>query len=263
MVFHSLSSGVLERTVRQLEEKVLEDSWSASARLPAERALAELLGVSRSTVREAIQRLVSKGLLETKRGSGVYVVQKQPVRLSAPWLQLVAENPPLRAETLEFRMVFECAAARFAAQRSTPEELDRLKTILLKMRNAVTAQDVDAEAVVDGEFHLALTAASHNRMLDQFYASVITMLREHIAANTFDATRPARIHLFRGSGRQSRCRAAGDVRAHRFCRETIRILILAHGAPISGAPHSVAITRELAPHACAGTTSNREFRPFP
>ncbi len=188
MVFHSLSSGVLERTVRQLEEKVLEDRWGTSARLPAQRALAELLCVSRSTVREAIQRLVSKGLLETKRGSGVYVVQKQPVRLSAPWLQLVAENPPLRAETLEFRMVFECAAARFAAQRSTPEELDRLKTILLKMRNAVTAQDVDAEAVVDGEFHLALTAASHNRMLDQFYASVITMLREHIAANTFDAT---------------------------------------------------------------------------
>ncbi|CDY75823.1 Transcriptional regulator, GntR family [Caballeronia glathei] len=188
MGFHSLSSGVLDRTVRQLEEKVLEGSWGALARLPAERALAEALGVSRSTVREAIQRLVSRGMLETKRGSGVYVVQKQPARLSAPWLQLVVDNPPLRAETLEFRLVFECAAARFAAQRSTPQELDRLQSLLLKMRDAVAAQDVDAEALVDGEFHTVLTAASHNRMLDQFYASVITMLREHIAANTFDAT---------------------------------------------------------------------------
>lgn len=188
MGFHSLSSGVLDRTVRQLEEKVLEGSWGALARLPAERALAEALGVSRSTVREAIQRLVSRGMLETKRGSGVYVVQKQPARLSAPWLQLVVDNPPLRAETLEFRLVFECAAARFAAQRSTPQELDRLQSLLSKMRDAVAAQDVDAEALVDGEFHTVLTAASHNRMLDQFYASVITMLREHIAANTFDAT---------------------------------------------------------------------------
>lgn len=188
MGFHSLSSGVLDRTVRQLEKKVLEGSWGALARLPAERALAEALGVSRSTVREAIQRLVSRGMLETKRGSGVYVVQKQPARLSAPWLQLVVDNPPLRAETLEFRLVFECAAARFAAQRSTPQELDRLQSLLLKMRDAVAAQDVDAEALVDGEFHTVLTAASHNRMLDQFYASVITMLREHIAANTFDAT---------------------------------------------------------------------------
>ncbi|MFL9931854.1 FadR/GntR family transcriptional regulator [Paraburkholderia sp. RL18-103-BIB-C] len=188
MGFHSLSSSALDRTVRQLEEKVLEGSWGSSARLPAERSLAESMGVSRSTVREAIQRLVSRGMLETKPGSGVYVVQKQPARLSAPWLQLVTENPPLRAETLEFRLVFECAAARFAAQRSTPQELDKLQAILLKMRNAVAAHDVDAEAIVDGEFHTALTAASHNRMLDQFYASVITMLREHIAANTFDAT---------------------------------------------------------------------------
>ena len=188
MGFHRLSSGVLDRTIRQLEEKVLEGSWGQSSRLPAERTLAESLGVSRSTVREAIQRLVSRGMLETKRGSGVYVVQRQATPLSAPWLQLVAENPPLRRETLEFRLVFECAAARFAAQRSTPQELHRIEAILLKMRDAVAAHDVDAEAIVDGEFHTALTAASHNRMLEQFYASVITMLREHIAANTYDAT---------------------------------------------------------------------------
>ncbi len=188
MGFHNLTSGVLDRTVLQLEEKVLEGSWGHLARLPAERTLAQTLGVSRSTVREAIQRLVSKGMLETKRGSGVYVVQKQATRLSAPWLQLVAENPPLRLETLEFRLVFECAAARFAAQRSTSQELHRLEAILLKMRDAVAGHDIDAEAAVDGEFHTALTATSHNRMLEQFYASVITMLREHIAANTYDAT---------------------------------------------------------------------------
>jgi GntR family transcriptional regulator, transcriptional repressor for pyruvate dehydrogenase complex len=188
MGFHSRSCSVLDSTVRQLEEKVREGSWAVSARLPAERALADSMGVSRSTVREAIQRLVSRGMLETKAGSGVYVVQKQPARLSAPWLQLVTESAPLRAEMLEFRLVFECAAARFAAQRSTEQELDKLQTILLKMQNAVAAHDVDAEAVVDGEFHTALTAASHNRMLDQFYASTITLLREHIAANTFDAT---------------------------------------------------------------------------
>ncbi|MGK8892440.1 FadR/GntR family transcriptional regulator [Burkholderia gladioli] len=48
--------------------------------------------------------------------------------------------------------------------------------------------DVDEEARTDCEFHAMLTAASHNRMLDQFYAGVITMLREHIASNTYDAT---------------------------------------------------------------------------
>lgn len=188
MGFHRLSSGILDKVVRQIEEKVLDGSWAVSSRLPAERALAEHLGVSRPTVREAIRHLVSKGMLETKRGSGVYVVQKQLPALTSPWLQLVSEYHPLREETLEFRMVFECAAARFAAQRSTPDELHRLESLIARMQEAVSTHDVDAEAQMDGEFHTALTAAAHNRMLGQFYASVITMVREHIAANTFDAT---------------------------------------------------------------------------
>ncbi|HEX7932938.1 MAG TPA: FadR/GntR family transcriptional regulator [Paraburkholderia sp.] len=188
MGVHSLSCSAVDKAVRQIEEELREGKWQASTRLPAERVLADMLGVSRSTLREAIQRLVSRGMLETKPGSGVYVAHKQPARLSAPWLQLVAENPPLRADMLEFRLVFECAAARFAAQRSTAEELGKLQAILLKMRNAVEAHDVDAEATVDGEFHTVLTAASHNRMFDQLYATVIRTLREHIAANTFDAT---------------------------------------------------------------------------
>ncbi|MGF6267103.1 GntR family transcriptional repressor for pyruvate dehydrogenase complex [Paraburkholderia youngii] len=189
MGFHKISAGVLDGVVRQIEQKVLDGSWGgASGRLPAERALAEHFGVSRPTVREAIQHLVSKGMLETKRGSGAYVVQKQPNALAAPWLQLVAEQPPLREETLEFRMVFECAAARFAAQRSTPAEISRLETLIARMHDAVIKHDIEEEARMDCEFHTALMAAAHNRMLGQFYASVMTMLREHIAANTFDAT---------------------------------------------------------------------------
>lgn len=187
MTSHGKMQSVLARTVRRLEEKVLEGSWGDNTRLPSERSLAETLQVARSTVREAIQRLVSKGLLETRPGSGLYVVQRQPARLSAPWLQLIVENPPLRAETLEFRLVFECAAARFAAQRSTPAELETMGSIVSRMHAALAEQDVDAEARLDAEFHLALTAATHNRMLDQFYASVISMLREHISRNTYDA----------------------------------------------------------------------------
>ncbi len=127
-------------------------------------------------------------MLETRRGSGVYVVRHKLAGITAPWLQLIAENPQLRSETLEFRLVFECAAARFAAQRSTQKELETLEAIITRMHTAVLHEDVDAEARLDVEFHTALTVAAHNRMLDQFYASVISMLRDHIASNTYDAT---------------------------------------------------------------------------
>ncbi|WP_343666417.1 FadR/GntR family transcriptional regulator [Paraburkholderia tropica] len=188
MESRSKNTGALAQTVRRIETGIQEGRWQADERLPSERALAESYGVSRATVREAIGRLASKGVLETRRGSGVYLLRAKPTGLAAPWLQLIADTPPLRSETLEFRLVFECAAARFAALRSSAHELERFETILERMRNAVTHADVDAEAATDGEFHTALTAASHNRLLDQFYASVIAMLRDHIASNTYDAT---------------------------------------------------------------------------
>lgn len=185
----SKTRSVLADTVRQLEDGVLHGEWGIDTRLPAERALAAMFGVSRSTVREAIQRLVSKGLLQTRAGSGVYVVaRRKPAGAAAPWLQLIAESPPLRDEMLEFRTVFECAAVRFAAQRATAAERRALGRIVATMRDAVSAGDVHAEARADAEFHATLTTASHNRMLDQFYGNVIAVLREHIASNTYDAT---------------------------------------------------------------------------
>lgn len=185
----SKTRSVLAYTVRRLEDGVLRGEWGVDTRLPAERTLAATLGVSRSTVREAIQRLVSRGLLETRAGSGVYVVAtRKPAGAVAPWLQLIAESPPLREEMLEFRTVFECAAVRFAAHRATGDELQALERIVLRMRDAVSTADVDAEARADAEFHATLTTASHNRMLDQFYGNVIAVLRDHIASNTYDAT---------------------------------------------------------------------------
>jgi GntR family transcriptional regulator, transcriptional repressor for pyruvate dehydrogenase complex len=184
----SRSTSALARTIRSIESGIQEGRWHADERLPSERTLAESFGVSRATVREAIARLASKGLLEARHGSGVYLLRSRPAALSAPWLQLIADTPPLRSETLEFRLVFECATARFAAQRSSHRELERFQTILERMGDAVSTADVDAEAALDGEFHTTLAAASQNRLLDQFYASVIGMLRDHIASNTYDAT---------------------------------------------------------------------------
>ncbi|MBN3805490.1 FadR family transcriptional regulator [Paraburkholderia sp. Ac-20336] len=185
---HSKSVSVIAQTVRRIETDIKAGCWQENERLPSERALAETLGVSRATVREAIARLASKGLVETRRGSGVYLLGSRPARLVAPWLQLIADTQPLREEMFEFRLVFECAAVRFAAQRASRRDHERLESILAKMRDAVARADVDSEAATDVEFHAALTAACRNRLIEQFYASAVTVLREHISSNTYDAT---------------------------------------------------------------------------
>lgn len=175
--------------VRELETRILEASGAKEQRLPPERQLAPELGISRATLREAIQRLVARGLLETRRGSGVFIRAQPASRGAAPWLQLISEQLPLREDTLEFRLIFECAAAQFAAQRAGAREIQAMGRIVERMERAVCAHDVDAEARADAEFHSVVATASHNLMLGHFYGSVMGQLRDHIADNTFAASR--------------------------------------------------------------------------
>lgn len=181
------SSCAVERIVKEIESRVLDTTWPPQTKIPSERLLAVTWAVSRSTIREAIQRLSARGLLVSRHGSGVFVTDRLHSRLASPWSQLLADRPVRREETLEFRLIFECAMARFAAERASPDEQRQIGEIVDRMRDAVEHQDVEAEAVADAEFHAALAAASHNAMFRQFNVSVIPALREHITLNTFDA----------------------------------------------------------------------------
>ena len=182
-----VNNRAVDRVVKEMESKVLDTTWPAQARIPSERALAALWAVSRSTIREAIQTLAARGLLVSRHGSGVFVTDRLHSRLASPWSQLLAARPVRRAEIFEFRRVFECAMARFAAERASPDEQEQIERIIERMRDAVERHDVEAEAIADVDFHAALAAASHNAMFRHFNASVIAMLREHITLNTYDA----------------------------------------------------------------------------
>lgn len=110
--------GRTEVVMRKIETALLDGSWPAGTRLPAERVLAEQYGVARNTIREATQRLVARGLLQSRRGAGVYVTDQLRVGIASPWGQLVADHPALRDDILEFRRVLEGATAYFAALRA-------------------------------------------------------------------------------------------------------------------------------------------------
>ena len=69
---------------RALEERLADGSWSAGTRLPAERQLAEMLGVSRNSVREAILALKTRGLLASRRSSGVFVTERLQTAIASP-----------------------------------------------------------------------------------------------------------------------------------------------------------------------------------
>ncbi len=175
--------GRTEVVMRKIETSLLDGSWPAGARLPAERVLAEQYGVARNTVREAIQRLAARGLLQSRRGAGVFVTDQLRAGIASPWGQLVADHPALRDDILEFRRVLEGATAYFAALRADANDRRRIRALLRELEHARAVDDKAAEAGADARLHDAIALASHNTMFLHLHTSVIGMLREHITIN--------------------------------------------------------------------------------
>jgi len=175
--------GRVEAVMRRLETALLDGTWTPGMRLPSERQLAEQYGVARNTVREALQRLAARDLLRTRRGAGVYVTDRLRSGIVSPWGQLVADHPALREDILEFRHVLEGATDYFAALRADAADLEHIRALLSELEWAREADDKAAEADADAKLHDVIARASHNTMFLHLHASVVGMLREHIAIN--------------------------------------------------------------------------------
>jgi GntR family transcriptional repressor for pyruvate dehydrogenase complex len=178
--------GRVETVMRRMETSLLDGTWPAGSRLPAERILAEQYGVSRNTVREAIQRLGARGLLQSRRGAGVFATDQLRAGIASPWGQLVADHPALRDDILEFRRVLEGATAHFAALRANAADIKRIRSLMRELERARAGDDKQREASADAQLHDAIALASHNTMFLHLHTSVLGLLREHITSNGTD-----------------------------------------------------------------------------
>ena len=93
--------------VDRIETLILEGTLKPGERLPAERALAEEFGVSRPSLREALQKLVARGLLQSRHGGGTFVSEALGSSFRDPLLQLLEKNPEAQRDLLEFRHTLE------------------------------------------------------------------------------------------------------------------------------------------------------------
>lgn len=146
-----------------LEGLILEGVLRPGDRLAPERDLAETLGVSRPSLREALQILEGKGLLASSRAGTVVAQFLAP--LSEPLAGLFGRNERIAADYFEYRRLIEPQAAALAASRITPPERAALEECLARMRAAHEAGDGAAEAAADTSLHLLIHEACHNLVL--------------------------------------------------------------------------------------------------
>lgn len=135
-------------------------------RLPTERELMVALGVGRSTVREVIGRFQALGIVESRRGSGTYLLQ--PISSQTVSMPLLFSSANLRdalLQTLEVRRGLESEASMLAALRRTPEDLAIIEARLNEMERVHLAKG--SSGVEDLAFHLAIYDATHNPLFRQ------------------------------------------------------------------------------------------------
>jgi GntR family transcriptional regulator, transcriptional repressor for pyruvate dehydrogenase complex len=165
-------SAAASRAVAHIQELVQNGDLAPGERLPSERELARTLGVSRSTLREAIRALVVMNILVSRHGDGTYVSSLEPALLSAPFTFALDTRPALREHLFEARRALETACARLAAERISDEELEELDGL------AATASEPDELIDRDVELHTAIARATRNPILLALMGSIGTLALE-------------------------------------------------------------------------------------
>ena len=172
--------------VEQLETMILEGTLQPGQRLPSERELAEQLGVSRPSVREAIQKLTTKGLLNRRQRSGNFVTDSLGNSFSDPLVQLLEAHPEAHGDLLEFRRTLEADCAFYAAIRATALDREHIERAWQELDNCYqtpSEEDIEREALADAHFHLAIAEASHNVILLHTMRQLFNMLKNNIVTN--------------------------------------------------------------------------------
>ncbi|MFD1716706.1 FadR/GntR family transcriptional regulator [Georgenia deserti] len=231
---------VSSRIVTQVRELVRTNQLSPGDRLPSERELAALLGVSRPSLREALKLLQAQGVLEIRHGHGVFV--SEPRAAASLRAALIREDIGVD-ELFAMREVLELPAAAWAAERQNTEALAALEEAHAELDAYSYTEDLDYERLreLDAAFHLSIVAASGNRFLRQ----TTIILHEILAAGMQTTLRvPGRVEKSREDHRRIlEAILAGDVAGAREAAQAhVRAAwAVAHdvlGTPGDGPPRS-------------------------
>ncbi len=157
--------------VRQIEQLILRGILRPGERLPSERDLADKMGVSRPSLRDAIADLAERGLLVSRAGSGIFVAEVLGSAFSPALTQLFSTHEEAVFDYISFRRDMEGLAAERAATFGSETDLKLIDTIYRKME------------VAHPEFHMAIIEASHNVIMLHMLRSMFDLLRQGVFYN--------------------------------------------------------------------------------
>lgn len=157
-----------------MKNQILSGLWAPGTKIPSENQLSRMLGVSRISVRESLQKMVALDLLEARQGDGTYVRKFQADQRMNSLIPMMMLTRHDIVDVLEFRRIAETGIAALAARRATPDDVAELDALLAKMRKS--RRSAAEFARYDLEYHLALARMTRNPVILKIFGVIKDLL---------------------------------------------------------------------------------------
>lgn len=169
---------ISEKIMCEIKRFISEGKLKPGDKLPGERDLAQMLGVSRNSLREALKSLAATGVVEIKHGQGVFITNCELENIFKQYLASFNIDIEKLRDLYTVRRVLETQAIELACQKASDDELKAIKNFLLETKKNITkSQDTFVLlAESDGKFHNSIMKASHNYVLEQIMPTLIDLL---------------------------------------------------------------------------------------
>ena len=148
----------------QIVDAIQRGDYPVSSKLPSEFELAELMGVSRPSIREALSALQAMSIIESRPGSGNYILRKPSSSDESDTVHLI-ESEAGCLEVMEARGVLEPPIVALVARKAKPDVLARLKELIVEMRENAAQNNFDSYFEADKNFHIELADAAENALV--------------------------------------------------------------------------------------------------
>jgi GntR family transcriptional repressor for pyruvate dehydrogenase complex len=154
---------ILDEVYDQLLSLISNGKLKPGERLPPERVLARDLKVSRQSIREALKKAESKGLVKVRQGEGTFILSAASHLIESPFLTLMTEEVEKIYEFIEIRKLIEVWCAKKSAEFITAKELKKMEKALSEMEKLIDSREILGKPDID--FHIAIAEASHNTLM--------------------------------------------------------------------------------------------------
>jgi GntR family transcriptional repressor for pyruvate dehydrogenase complex len=160
----------------QIRSSILSGEFSPGDKLPPERELAEMFGVSRPSVREALNILSAAGLVMSYQGGGTVVLSLVEMSSRNPLSELIRSEQERALDVIEVRMGMESWTAFYAAQRALPEDIRRMEEIINAMERNLDGLKPSED--LDANLHIVIARATHNIVWVHLMQSLFDAMKE-------------------------------------------------------------------------------------